>query len=220
MSNTNSSRQSCKDVFNAFLVKEATYSGLFEIPNIQKCRSIPNKLISFSKCINSKDYDSWVHFYQDDFSFERIWRNPKRYLKILKRFNGVILPDFSLYRDMPLVMQIWNIYRSRAIGCWLQKNDILVIPNIRYGDERTFRLSCCGIEKNSVIAIGSNGTYQHNVDKAIFDKGLDVVIKSIEPIAIIIYGSLSKKLQKICNEKGIALYHFESDVALSHKGVV
>lgn len=29
------------------------------------------------------------------------------------RFNGVILPDFSLFRDMPLVMQMYNILRSR-----------------------------------------------------------------------------------------------------------
>ena len=81
------------------------------------------------------------HFFEDDYLFERLWRNPKIYLPILKQYNGVILPDFSLYRDMPLVMQLWNIYRSRAIGCWLQSNGIKVIPDVRFGDERTYH--CC-----------------------------------------------------------------------------
>ena len=58
----------------------------------------PNKLIKFSKAASSKckDYNQWVHFYEEDYEFFRLWRNPERYLKRLKRFNGVILPDFSL----------------------------------------------------------------------------------------------------------------------------
>ena len=68
--------------------------------------------------------DLLFQIYEDDYRFERIWRNPRQYLNVLKRYNGVILPDFSLYRDMPLVMQLWNIYRSRAIGFWLQLNGI------------------------------------------------------------------------------------------------
>ena len=148
MSRINSQRKSCKDVFNAFLVTMATYAGIFEFPCIEATFDIPNKLIAFSKCIPCKDYNQWVHFYEDDYQFERLWRNPKKYLDILKRYNGVILPDFSLYRDMPLVMQLWNIYRSRAIGCWLQANGIKVIPNIRFGDRRTYRICCDGIEKH------------------------------------------------------------------------
>lgn len=109
MSRINSQRKNCIDVFNAFLVTLATYAGIFEFPCIKATYDIPNKLISFSKCISCKDYNQWVHFYEDDHLFERIWRNPQKYLDILKRYNGVILPDFSLYRDMPLVMQLWNI---------------------------------------------------------------------------------------------------------------
>ena len=158
MSRINSQRKSCIDVFNAFLVAFATYAGLFEFPIIKPTYDIPNRLIAFSKAISCKDYDQWVHFYEDDHLFERIWRNPQKYLDILKKYNGVILPDFSLYRDMPFAMQIWNIYRSRAIGHWLQSNGIKVIPNIRYGDRRTYKICCDGISKNCVIAIGSHGT--------------------------------------------------------------
>ena len=80
------------------------------------------KLIAFSKAIRSTDFDTWIHFYEDDVAFERIWNTPNKYLPIIKKFKGVITPDFSVYRDMPLVMQQWNIYRSRAIGLMLYHN--------------------------------------------------------------------------------------------------
>ena len=127
MSKINCTRVGCRDVFHAFLVEKATYEGFLEIPKIDYGEFRPNRLITFSKAISSKDYNCWVHFYEDDVAFERIWNNPKKYLPILAKFNGVICPDFSLYRDMPLIMQYWNIYRSRAIGRWLQDNGVSTI---------------------------------------------------------------------------------------------
>ena len=153
----NCTRSGCKDVFKSYLVRTAEYATELEIPVIEAEEKIPERLISFSSSISSKDYVAWIHFYEDDANFERLWNNPQKYLPILKKFAGVILPDFSLYRDMPLVMQYWNIYRSRAIGHWLQENGIHVIPNIRFGDERTYKVCCAGIPKKSVISIGSHG---------------------------------------------------------------
>lgn len=134
----NCDNKGCEDVFNSYLVSRAYYEGSLEFPVIQPTDSVPDRLVAFSKAISSRDHDQGVHFFEYDYQFERVWRNPRRYLSILKRFKGVILPDFSLYRDMPLCMQTWNIYRSRAIGTWLQDNGVDVIVNMRFGDERTF----------------------------------------------------------------------------------
>lgn len=194
MSKVNSTRKGCKDVFNAFLVAFATYAGIFEFPVINPTYWIPNNLISFSKCLSSKSFDFWVHFYEDDYLFERIWRNPSKYLGILKRFEGVILLDFSIYRDMPLVMQLWNIYRSRAIGCWLQRNGVKVIPNIRFGDKRTYRICCEGISRNCVISVGSHGNLKNCIDRKIFLEGLDVIVKRLQPKVIIVYGATPRKI--------------------------
>lgn len=220
MSAINSQRKSCKDVFNAFLVVVARYAGLFEFPVINRTNWIPNRLIAFSKAVSSNDYDQWIHFFEDDYLFERIWRNPARYLNIFKRFNGVILPDFSLYRDMPFVMQLWNIYRSRAIGCWLQRHGIKVIVNIRFGDQRTYKICCDGISKNSTIAIGTHGTIKNITDREIFVEGLKVIIKRLQPTVIIIYGSFPRYLWELCADANIEIHQFESDYALSHKGVI
>lgn len=145
MSKINSMRRGCKDVFRAFLVADATYEGELEMPRILPESRVPSRLIPFSKAIGSTDFEAWIHFYEDDAVFERIWNDPQRYLPILKRFSGVITPDFSLYRDMPLVMQQWNTYRGKAIGHWLQANGIPVIANVRFADERSYDFCCMGV---------------------------------------------------------------------------
>ena len=217
MSLSNSMRRNCRDVFKAFLVRFAEYAGLFEFPVIKTTQSIPNRLISFSKALSSTDYDQWVHFYEDDYLFERLWNNPQKYLEKLSRFNGVILPDFSLYRDMPFVMQLWNIYRSRAIGCWLQNNGVTVIPNIRYGDKRTFRICCDGIGSGGVIAIGTHGTIKNKEDKRIFSEGLSSVVKIVSPSVIIVYGSAPDDIFSVYRDSGILIVNFESDYSVRMK---
>lgn len=217
MSKKSSSRKSCKDVFNAFLVTFARYAGLYEFPCIDPAYEIPNKLISFSKCLSTNDYNQWVHFYEYDYLFERIWKNPERYLEILRRFNGVILPDFSLYRDMPFVMQLWNIYRSRAIGHWLQINGIKVIPNIRFADKRTYKLCCDGIAKRSVIAVGTLGTIKDVENRSFFVEGLEIVVDVLEPVAIIVYGSAPDSIFDGYRQAGIKIISFEPMISTSHR---
>ena len=151
MSLINSQRKGCRDVFNAFLVTLAYYAGVFEFPVIRPTRWIPNRLIAFSKAVSNTDYDQWIHFFEDDYQFERLWRNPKKYLDLLKRYNGVILPDFSLYRDMPFVMQLWNIYRSHVIAAGLQKEGVSVLANVRWGDERTHKTCCLGLSLRGIL---------------------------------------------------------------------
>lgn len=190
MSIINTQRPGCLDVFNAFLLENAEYSGELEIPVVKNIKiESPKKLIKFSEIFRSSDFNAYVHFYEDDCKFEKIWKNPKRYLERLKKFKGVISPDFSIYRDMPLIMQYWNIFRSRAIATWLKDNGINVIPNVRTGDERTFEIACEGIEKNSIIAIGSHGCIKCKADRAFFQKGLEHIINSLSPKIIILYGA-------------------------------
>jgi hypothetical protein len=85
-------------------------------------------------------------------------------------------------------MQLWNIFRSRTIGAWLQKQGMKVIPNIRFGDERTFDCCCDGISKHSVIAIGSLGCLKDRKYRAVFEKGSIHVAVNLKPETIVFYG--------------------------------
>lgn len=212
----NKDKKSCKDVFHAFMLQNATYSGYIELPNTNVAVDIPNKLVAFSKIYQSDDYDCWVHFYEHDYIIERIWHNPEKYLPQLKKFNGVILPDFSLYRDMPLVLQYYNIYRSRVIGCWLSDNQISIIPNIRFGDNRTVNIACLGISTGSVISVGTHGSIKNKADRTILESGIQDIISIIHPSTLIVYGCVTNAIVNTCNSSGTNLVIFKSDFALSH----
>ncbi len=219
MSNVNGTRNGCKDVFHAFLVKNATYDTALEIPCLKPAKSKPNDLIPFSKAISSEHTDCWVHFYEDDTAFERLWNKPNKYLPILQKFNGVISPDYSVYRDMPLVMQHWNIYRSRALAHWLQENGVSVIPNIRFGDNRTFESACAGVEKHGTIAVGSHGYTKLIKERKYFKDGLNYIINSLEPTTIVVYGATPDKMFGKYKNMGIEILQFDSDFMRSRKAV-
>ena len=213
----NFKRKNCKDVYNAFLVKNARYDGIYDFPIINSCNFKPDKLIKFSKCLSSTDYECWIHFYEDDYLFQRFWNSPPKYLNIIKKFKGVILPDFSLYRDMPYVMQLWNIYKSRALGSWLQSNGINVIPNIRFGDERTYDICCNGIMKKSIISIGTYGTYKNVLDRNVLIKGILRIIDNLEPKIIIFYGTIPSQIKNKCIFNNIEMIEFKPNFYI--KGV-
>lgn len=71
MKKVNCARSACKDVFHAFLVSDAEYAGTNEIPVLFPTYQTPNRMIAFSKAIKTRDYNQWVHFYEDDCLIER-----------------------------------------------------------------------------------------------------------------------------------------------------
>lgn len=219
MKKLNKDRGGCKDVFHAFLLQGVKYAGKYDFPVIREEHSIPRKCIKFSDSIREKkDFHQWVVFYEDDFQFERIWNNPKKYIDILRQYDGVITPDFSLYYDMPLAMQLWNIYRSRAIGAWLQNNGISVIPNIRFGSPETYEIVCDGISKHSVIAVGSLGCIKRLNYRNEFEKALLSIAQTLEPETLIVYGSLPGNVKTI-KQLGINIVNFQSDYSHFQKEV-
>lgn len=131
--------------------------------------------------------------------------------------NGNNRPDYSLYRDMPLSMQIWNIFRSRALGYYLQSNGIKVVPNVRFSDERTYDIACAGVKKNSTIALSTYGLMKIKKEKEIFKKGLDYVIRKLTPKTLIIYGTTPYDIFGKYKLQGIEILSYESKISKIHK---
>ncbi len=193
------------DVFHSFLVEKADYDGYFELPKIRTSSQLPDSVITFSKAMARtwNDFDCWVMFYEHDVNFERLWHNPKQYLAKLKKFKGIISPDFSLYRNMPLCMQMWNTYRGRAIAVWLQNNGVEIIPNVRFNDERTYEFCFDGIEKFKTVAVGTHGCIKNRIDKDYFKDGLaePVTIHQYRPVKIL--NGAEKPIQRVVKVTGI-----------------
>lgn len=135
-------------------------------------------------------------------------------------YKGVISPDFSLYRNMPLVMQMWNTYRGRAIAVWLQNNGIEIIPNIRFGDERTFSFCFDGVEENKTVAIGTHGCIKRKEDQTFLKIGIAQMVQRLYPKTIIVYGSAPDSVFKPYTNMGINVIAFESEFSKSRKQVI
>ena len=92
------------DGFNAELVAKAYFDGIMEIPILSKPKeiTIPRAVIPFSMANRSTDHSEFVHFYEHDKRFSDVLTATKEQLSVLQEFAGVISPDCSLYRDMPL----------------------------------------------------------------------------------------------------------------------
>ena len=209
------------DVFHSFLVEKADYDGYFELPKIRTSSQLPDRVITFSKAMARtwNDFDCWVMFYEHDVNFERLWHNPKQYLAKLKKFKGIISPDFSLYRNMPLCMQMWNTYRGRAIAVWLQNNGVEIIPNVRFNDERTYEFCFDGIEKFKTVAVGTHGCIKNRIDKDYFKDGLAEIVRRLSPRTIIVYGAAPDDIFKKYRDASINIMPFESEFSKSRKQV-
>lgn len=126
------------DGYNAQLVENATFDGIFEIPTITKPDKmiVPLNLVPFSMMQKEKDHSCFVCFYEHDSKFKNFIQHPQLYLKELRQFQGVISPDCSLYYDMPLTLQIMNTYKNRQIGHYLQSQGLYMSYQIFAGEIR------------------------------------------------------------------------------------
>ena len=206
-----------KDVFGLWQIEEAEFAGKYELPVIHGTSKIPKSIILFSKCKKEKDsQNKAVHFYEFDEKFESCLSSKKKLskmIKIFKNYQSVILPDFSVYRDFPLAMQIFQVYKSRAVGNFLMQNGIKVIPNVRWGDERTYDFAFDGIDKHGVVSIGVLGGYRDNETKLYFEKGFLKMLDVLEPETVLCYGKLSEDMLLEAKRRGVNVVMYQTEVS-------
>lgn len=176
------------DVLHADMAYES--DNKYNIPDILPQDFVPQDLVMYGTEVR-RGYASTkgkcVHFFLDDYKFEPLWNKPIKTLGTIERIGQALSPDFSIYVNDPLVMQMWNTYRSRWLGRFWQENGIQVIPTVVWGDERSYDFCFEGIAKNSTVAIGTVGVRSAEA-KALFIQGFYEMIKRLEPKTLIVYG--------------------------------
>ena len=163
--------------------------GFYEMPIIKPVNHKPKDLMGFNYVRSQPDYSKGVHFWIDDYQFERVWNSPEEMIERLKPFDCVITPDFSLYYDMPVAMQIWNVYRARLIGQMMQDAGITVIPNVRWTQKYSWDYCFEGLPKKSTFAV-SSVSLNNDDFMPIFLEGMDEFIKRCQPRRILWYGKM------------------------------
>lgn len=164
-------------------------AGFYQMPIIKAIKDYPSSLLGFNYVLSSKPKaGQGVHFYLDDYQFERIWTEPSRYLDKLSEFDFVLTPDFSLYLDMPMAMKIWNVYRSRLIGQMLQDIGAKVIPTLSWAEADTFSFAFDGIEPGGVVSVSTIGVKRNEEANKIWQAGMNEALKRLKPSCVIVYG--------------------------------
>ena len=137
-----------------------------------------------------------IHFFLDDYQFNRIWNNPNKYIELLKEFEYVLSPDFSMYTDYPKAMQMWKHFQKHWIGAYLEKNGIKVIPTIGWSDEESYEWCFDGEPKKTIVAVSSIGTQRYEESRVLFLKGFKKMVQKLEPTQILFWGNIPKELEQ------------------------
>ena len=154
---------------------------------------IPAWLVPYRQRIRANEPldDGSVHFFLDDYRFETVWNRPIKALEALAPYQIVLTPDFSLYRDWPLMLQLWNTYRNRWCGRFWQAQGYTVIPTISWSTSKSYDFCFLGVPGRSVVAVSAVGV---NVDAPLeyrlFVDGFTEMVRRLEPLVVLSYGRL------------------------------
>lgn len=178
---------------NILNLERAQYPGVgdYDIPQLYPVTDLPEieEWIGFNYVLSEKNPENKaVHFFLNDYQFERIWNNPNQYLDKLSKFAAVATPDFSPYGDMPFCLQLYNHYRKHWVGAWMQEHGITVIPTIRAStDPRSSKFYLDGEPHGGAVLISSMWT-RTDEEKEIFVNEYNAMYDTLNPTHVFLYG--------------------------------
>ena len=182
-------RERTFDAYNLHDYDPRKVAGAYDLPILKRCDYIPEKLIGFNYLLSTEARDAGIHFFIDDYQFERVWNTPGIYVEKLLAFPCVCTPDFSLYMDMPKAMKIWNVYRSRLIGQMMQTMGINVIPTLQYAGADTLDWCFDGIEGGGTVAVSTVGVMKDAAARKTWAAGMERALQQIKPKTVVCYGA-------------------------------
>jgi hypothetical protein len=206
-------RKDRHDVFNARLLKGLTVVGPYDIPRIEPCQLVPAKLIAFSEAMSMPypDPDAWVHFYEDDHRYMGMWNKPEAQFHRLGSFAGVISPDFSVYRNIPVAQKIDHIYRNQLLGARMQADGASVIANVRLSGRSSIPYALAGAPRRSTIAIGLHGCTKDKSNRPYVIEEVAIICEELSPSSIVAYGSAGYGVLDHPRRLGVPVHVYQPD---------
>lgn len=167
-------------------------SNGYGIPDLPLSLFEPARLVSYSSRseTSSPGPAAAVHFFLDDYRFETVWTKPERGLSRISSVGAALTPDFSLWANMPLVMQQWQVYRSRWCGAWLLHHGIRIVPTVSWSTPETYPFAFAGIARGSVVAVSTVGVLRDQDALELFAAGYAEMLRVVQPATVLVYGKL------------------------------
>ena len=161
----------------------------YGFPEVVSSDFSPSALLPFNLSKNKRQGDSLktVHFFLDDYKFEPLWSDPRKFIDLLRFYNGMISPTYSVWSNQPYALNLYNIYRSRWITRFYQEQGINVLVDVRWAGADTYDICFSGIAKHSSVIINTVGTRLLS-NREMFREGFTEMLNRIEPSKLFIYG--------------------------------
>jgi hypothetical protein len=180
-------RERTYGLYNLDLLQQITLTD-DGMPVIRPCHTVPDRLIGFNQAKTCRHTDRGIHFFIDDYQFERLWNRPEDYTRLLARFQCVLTPDFSLYTDMPAPMLRWNCYRSRLLGAWWQTQGLQVIPTLQWSSRSSHEYCFDGLPRHATVAVSTLGVLDSEEATRLWKRGFTEALRTLEPSLVLFYG--------------------------------
>lgn len=98
--------------------------GVYNMPLIRKQEIDVEKiqLLCYADARNGdeKNKDKTIHFFTYDWKFGKVYDNPDEELEKLGQYYALFSPDFSVFTNMPLALQIESVFKNRWCGAFWQ----------------------------------------------------------------------------------------------------
>lgn len=169
----------------------------------------PAALVGFNEARTCASPDRFgVHFFLDDYQFERVWRNPRKYVNMLRAFPFVLGPDFSLYTDYPEPLQRWNHYRNQLLTAWLQSEGVHVIPTAGWAGETSLERCFDGMPQGGTIAVSTVGCLVHKETTTAFIQGFWAMLQQLHPETVLVYGKSTPDIEALAAKAGAKIVRY------------
>lgn len=150
-----------------------------------------------------KTANTAVCFYEYDKVFDgqkglwnSIYYDDKKRLKEYKdRFSGVkyfIMPDYSMFGDGLDTSNANNLQRARIVSIWLLfECNALVIPNITYAEEKSFKYMFDGLEDCKIVAFSTKGSMSNTLQLRLLEEAINYTVERLPKLNTIIVYSVT-----------------------------
>jgi hypothetical protein len=147
---------------------------------------------------NEPPDDGAVHFFLQDYRFETVWNRPVKALEALAPYATLLSPDFSLYRDWPLMLQMWNVYRNRWCGRFWQAQGFTVIPTVSWSTAESYHFCFRGVPRRGLVAVSAVGVRLDDpLEYQLFLDGFREMVRQLEPVVVLSYGPLPQACHEL-----------------------
>ena len=202
-----------RDVYLAYLIDGARRTEANGFPIIEKwmvAEKPPKYIYQWDRRYDVTEPEkTGMSFYCNDPGFTPILNNPRAYVEKLRKYEVVIGLDASPYHNMPPWVMNSQIGLNLGITFYFGSRGLKIIPNVRLGNNETIS-SLEAYPHNTLISIGTNGFVKNKNNRMIFADQMKIVVDTLEPSGICVYGSLPEEIFSYVRKKGVPIYQYNS----------